>query len=59
MRNLVEIVGVNIDNITLTDASKKLEGFLDSEDLKMIFTPNSEILVNTVKDPSFAQVLNS
>ncbi len=59
MRNLVEIVGVNIDNITFEDAAKKLEEFLNSENIKMIFTPNSEILVDAVKDLHFTEILNS
>lgn len=59
MRNQVEIVGVNVDNTTLNEASKKLEDFLDGEGLSMVFTPNSEILVDAVKDPYFTQVLNS
>jgi len=59
MRNTVEIVGVNIDNITLTDAVIRIEGYLDGDGLNMIFTPNSEILVDAVKDIEFAQILNS
>ena len=59
MRSQVEIVGVNIDNTTIDEASKKLEDFLGEEDLSMVFTPNSEILVDAVKDPYFTQVLNS
>lgn len=59
MRNLVEIVGVNIDNITFKEASIKLEEFLSEEDVKMIFTPNSEILVDAVNDPYFTDILNS
>lgn len=59
MRNLVEIVGVNIDNITFIEASIKLEEFLNEKDIKMIFTPNSEILVDAVNDPYFTEILNS
>lgn len=59
MRNSVEIVGVDIDNITFEDATKKLDEFLNGEDLKMIFTPNSEILVDAVQDPHFTKILNS
>lgn len=59
MRNLVEIVGVNIDNITFIEASIKLEEFLNEKDIKMIFTPNSEILVDAVNDPCFTEILNS
>ncbi len=58
MRDLVEIVGINIDNISMEDAANRVEGFLDDDGLKMIFTPNSEILMDAVKDPEFADILN-
>lgn len=59
MRNTVDIIGVKIDNVTLIDAAVKLESFLDGESLNMIFTPNSEILLDAVKEPPFAEVLNN
>ena len=58
MRNIVEIVGIGIDNVDFNQAAQKLEDFLSREDINMIFTPNSEILVDAVKDPYFTQILN-
>ncbi len=58
MRELVEIVGINIDNITSAEAIAKLDGFLEGKDAKLIFTPNSEILVDAVKDIQFTEILN-
>jgi len=59
MQDTVDIVGVNIHNITFQEAEIKCKEFLQQDKLKMIFTPNSELLVDAVKDPSFTDVLNS
>jgi len=59
MQDTVEIVGVNIHNITFQEAEKRCKEFLQQDMLKMIFTPNSELLYDAVKDPSFTDVLNS
>lgn len=59
MRDTVEIVGINIDKVTFEEAENRLLDFLRQDELKMVFTPNSEFLVDAVKDPSFAEVLNS
>ncbi|MFZ5354457.1 MAG: WecB/TagA/CpsF family glycosyltransferase [Bacillota bacterium] len=55
----VEIVGVNINNVTLEECNGILEGFLESDRLNMIFTPNSELLYNAVKDRAFEELLNA
>lgn len=59
MRNTVNIVGVNVDNVTIIDAVIKAEDFLDGEATNVIFTPNSEILLEAVKKSFFAEILNS
>lgn len=58
MRNTVEIVGIQVDNVSFEEAERAVESFLDSERLNMIFTPNSEILVDAVKDMELERVLN-
>lgn len=59
MRDTVEIVGINIDKVTFEEAEDRLLDFLRQDETKMIFTPNSELLVDAVKDTGFAQVLNN
>lgn len=58
MRNTVEIVGVNVDNVDFQEAQKRLEEFFESGRLNMVFTPNSEILLDAVKDRDLTDVLN-
>jgi N-acetylglucosaminyldiphosphoundecaprenol N-acetyl-beta-D-mannosaminyltransferase len=59
MREKVEIVGVEIDNVTMDEAAGILEEALDMESCSMVFTPNSEILLDAVKDREFEAVLKN
>ncbi len=59
MREKVEIVGVNIDNVTMEDCKGLLKDFLMGDRLSIIATPNSEMLYNAVKDRELEQLLNS
>lgn len=58
MRETVEIVGVQVDKVDFLEAQQRVEEFLDSQRLNMIFTPNSEILLDAVKDRELEKVLN-
>ncbi|MCQ1531460.1 WecB/TagA/CpsF family glycosyltransferase [Lutispora saccharofermentans] len=58
MRDTVEIVGINIDKVTFEEAEDRLLDFLRQDETKMIFTPNSEFLVDAVKDRDFSEILN-
>jgi N-acetylglucosaminyldiphosphoundecaprenol N-acetyl-beta-D-mannosaminyltransferase len=54
----VEIVGIHVDNLDFSEAAQRTEAFLEGSSLNMIFTPNSEILVDAVKDPKLGDILN-
>lgn len=58
MREKVEIVGVNINDVNMDEAADILAEYLEGDRCSMVFTPNSEILVEAVKDREFEQVLN-
>lgn len=60
-RKTIEILGVNIDNITAAEALKKAEALLNNDSGKtaMIFTPNPEIVMAAYNDESFMKILNS
>lgn len=59
MRETVEIVGVNIDNVNMDEAAGMLAEFLEIDDCSMVFTPNSEILLEAVKNRELETALNS
>lgn len=55
----VNILGVNIDNLDMEEAKLKVVSFLNSEKINMIFTPNSEIVMEAKKNEKFRKVLNT
>lgn len=56
----VNILGVNIDMLTINEAADKVFSFLDENNkCSMIFTPNSEIIMMGYKDDKFRDILNS
>lgn len=58
MREKKEIVGVNISDVNMDEAADILAEYLAGDRCSMVFTPNSEILVEAVKDREFEDVLN-
>ncbi len=59
MREKVEIVGVEIDKVNMDEAAGMLAEYLGMDMCSMVFTPNSEILLDAVKDREFEGILNS
>jgi len=58
MRETVEIVGITIDNVNMDEAAGLLEKYLDTDTCSMVFTPNSEILLESVKSRELETALN-
>lgn len=54
-----EIFGVKIHNITFEEAVKEVEGFLKGNTLKVIYTPNPEIVMGAKDDDKLKDLLNS
>lgn len=59
MRKTVEILGVSIDSITMDDACDKIKGFLEGNEIRTVFTPNSEIIMAAQRDRALKDILNS
>ena len=59
MRDVVNILGVNIDKITAADALDRAEKFVKSDGVSVIYTPNPEIVMAAYEDEEFNTVLNS
>ena len=55
----INILGVNVDNVTMEGALEKVLTFLDGDGPSSVFTPNSEIIMAAYKDEDFCEVLNS
>lgn len=55
----INILGVNIANITMEQAKEKVIEFLDGDKLSAIYTPNSEMIDYATNDEEFFKVLNA
>ncbi len=58
MRNTVEILGVKIDKVTEAEALEIAKGFLESDGVSKIYTPNPEIIMSARDDGEFKKIIN-
>lgn len=58
MRNTVDILGVSIDNVGMQDVLSTITSFLKEGKNKVVFTPNSEIIMLAKDDPEIRNILN-
>lgn len=54
----VNILGVNVDKVTISEAADKIFGMLGEDKPHWIFTPNSEIIMQAYKNTEFCEILN-
>lgn len=59
MREKTEILGVEIDKVNMDEAAAMLAEYLEMDMCSMVFTPNSEILLDAVKEREFEGILSS
>ncbi len=58
MRKTVDILGVQIDQITMADALEKAKNLLNEDGVSAIYTPNPEIIMAAYEDDGFRAILN-
>ena len=54
----VNILGVNVDKVTIPEAADKIFDMLSENRPHWIFTPNSEIIMQAYNNPDFCDILN-
>lgn len=59
MRKVVNIAGINIDDITMDQAVEKVYEFISSNENHSIYTPNAEIMMDGITSKDLNQVLNN
>ncbi len=59
MRNTVDILGVSVDKVTFDQALDIAEGFVHTDGVSTIFTPNSEIVMCAREDAEMMEILNN
>lgn len=57
MDNRINILGVPIDKVDMEGALKMVDSFLVQDDLKTIYTPNSEIMMEAQLDRELKEIL--
>lgn len=59
MRKLVNIAGINIDDISMEQAVEKIYEFIASGGNHSVYTPNAEIMMDGITNKSMREILNS
>lgn len=57
--NVVDILSVSIDNVSMNAALRKIEGYFESEELNLIVTPNTIAINLANEDPDFMRIVNT
>lgn len=57
MRKTIEILGIPVDNITMSEAVEKVGSFIKEGGIHTIFTPNAEIMMAAHREPELARIL--
>ncbi len=57
MRKTVDILGIPVDSITMSEAVSRVGSFIEEGGLHMIFTPNAEIMATAQKDSDLKNIL--
>ena len=55
----VNILGVNVDMVTISEATDKILDFLGEDRLHCVYTPNSEIIMEAYRNQDFNEILNA
>ena len=59
MRKVVNIAGINIDDITMNQAVERVYEFIDSGENHAIYTPNAEIMMEGITSKNLKSILNN
>ncbi|MBA1334273.1 MAG: N-acetylmannosaminyltransferase [Firmicutes bacterium] len=55
----VRILGIEVDKVDMAEALERLTGFLGGEVLRMVFTPNSEMIAAALNDMELKHALDN
>lgn len=59
MRKLVDIAGINVDDISMEQAVERIYEFIDSDKNHSVYTPNAEIMMDGITNKNMKKILNS
>lgn len=58
-RNQINILGVNVDSVTMSEALSRLESFIHERQLRFVATANAEMVMGAQQDKELLSILNS
>jgi N-acetylglucosaminyldiphosphoundecaprenol N-acetyl-beta-D-mannosaminyltransferase len=59
MSKIINILGINFNNVTMKQAIEKIKEFLNEDKLHIVYTPNSEIIMASKRIKELHNILNS
>ncbi|MDF2984970.1 MAG: exopolysaccharide biosynthesis protein WecB/TagA/CpsF family [Eubacterium sp.] len=59
MRKIVEIAGINIDDLSMEEAVEKIYEFIESDKNHAVYTPNAEIMMDGITNKEMKAILNN
>ncbi len=59
MKNKVNILGVKVDKVNISDVVRKIMKFIDCNEKRVVYTPNSEMIMQAYRNEDFKNILNS
>ncbi len=59
MRKLVDIAGINVDDISMEQAVERIYEFIDSDKNHSVYTPNAEIMMDGIINKNIKAILNN
>lgn len=59
MRKIVDIAGINIDDISMEDAVERIYDFIASNENHSVYTPNAEIMMDGITNKTMKTILNT
>jgi len=59
MQNKINILGINIDNISKNDLKDSISSLLNSSSFQYIVTPNPEIILKAITDEEYFYIINN
>jgi len=57
MRKTVDILGIPVDSMTMSETVEKIRTFIDEKRVHTVYTPNAEIIMAARRDPQLRSIL--
>ena len=59
MRKTVDVLGIPVDSMTMSETVEKIRAFIEEGGMHTIYTPNAEIIMAAQRDPQLRDILTN